>query len=73
MATQTQTAKPEDNKPAKKAKVLRVRTAKSTPSFHRAGFAFSPEPRDLVLAELAEDQVKAIQNEPMLFSEVVEA
>lgn len=69
----TQNAKTEDSKPTKKGKVLRVRTAKSTASFHRAGFAFSPEPRDLALADLAEEQIKAIQDEPMLFSEVVEA
>lgn len=70
MATK-QTNEPQQ-KTQKKTKVLRVRTARNVPSFWRAGLRFGPEPRDVPLADLTDEQRKAIEAEPMLMSEVVE-
>lgn len=42
------------------------------PSFRRAGFEFTREGHGLLLADLSEEQLKAIESEPLLSVQYVE-
>jgi hypothetical protein len=65
-------AKPDT--PAKETKVraLRVSTQRGVQTFRRAGREFTPEPRELAIADLSREQLRALRDEPMLVCEEVE-
>lgn len=60
-----------EKKPAK-VPALRVRSCSPSGTFRRAGEEFSREPRTIPLADLRQDQIKRIREEPMLVVEDVE-
>ncbi len=57
-----------DNKPPanKEVPVLVIRTKRGIKSFRRAGHHFTRGPNSIAAAELSEDQLEALHNEPRL-------
>ncbi len=73
-APDTQAKRPEQAAATttKRKKVAALRVSSRPASFRRAGFEFSRTPRDLVLEELSEAQIRQLNNEPLLSVHEVE-
>lgn len=61
---------PETPAPATSGALLRVR-ALGGQARRRAGYAFGPEPVELVVADLDDAQIAAINSDPLLTTELV--
>lgn len=64
-ATKQEVAK-EEKPPVEEKGGMRVAVTAPGGPFRRAGFAFGPEPVEIAIDDLTEDQAKALKTEPLL-------